>query len=334
MCYKKEKHRQLSINLVEKLKDVPDFISDFFIRYKSPATKNCYWGYIKDLLQWLIDNKYIQKEDIFNIAIEDIQRITPEKIAQYLEDLQQGITREKNSLESIKTKRNVFHAFWGYMVEREYVRKNIIGDKAIKSKFKTETSQKDIRVPTDKQVENFLENIDNEKSSDFNIIRNTSIVKLILGSGIRSEELINLDIDDLHLNAKKPYIMVLGKGNIEHKDKVFLSLQARDVMREYLKCRRKFLSEKYYTEKAVFISRRLSRLSKTPITSFFDKYSNGEINPHMLRHWVGTEIYKKTKDIVLVQRQLRHKDLETAAKYYVHMDESVIADAMADLRVS
>lgn len=55
MCYKEEKHKHLSIKLAEKLKDVPDFISDFFDRYKSATTKNCNWGYIRDLLQWLID---------------------------------------------------------------------------------------------------------------------------------------------------------------------------------------------------------------------------------------------------------------------------------------
>ena len=51
----------------------------------------------------------------------------------------------------------------------------------------------------------------------------------------------------------------------------------------------------------------------------------------MLRHWVGSKLYEETKDIVLVQRQLRHKNLETAARYYVHMDESTIADAVLDL---
>ncbi len=67
-------------------------------------------------------------------------------------------------------------------------------------------------------------------------------MKLILGSGIRSEELINLDMEDLHLNAKRPFIMILGKGNIEQKDKVFISLQSRDIMREYLKKKKKISS--------------------------------------------------------------------------------------------
>ena len=61
MCYKADKHRHLSLTLSEKLKDVPDFISEFFDRYKSAATKNSNWGYIRDLLQWLLEKNYIKR---------------------------------------------------------------------------------------------------------------------------------------------------------------------------------------------------------------------------------------------------------------------------------
>lgn len=51
----------------------------------------------------------------------------------------------------------------------------------------------------------------------------------------------------------------------------------------------------------------------------------------MLRHWVGTKLYEETKDIMIVQKQLRHKNLETVAKYYVYIEEDAVADAMAKL---
>lgn len=83
-------------------------------------------------------------------------------------------------------------------------------------------------------------------------------------------------------------------------------------------------------DNALFLSNERRRMSKTAITNFFTSYSNG-ISPHQLRHWHGTKLYEFTKDIVKVQRQLRHSSLETAAKYYVHIDESDIADAVACL---
>lgn len=67
------------------------------------------------------------------------------------------------------------------------------------------------------------------------------------------------------------------------------------------------------------------------MTNFFNRYSEGQIFPHMLRHWSGTKLYEKTKDIVKVQRQLRHSSLETEAKYYVHIKEEDIVNIMAEL---
>jgi site-specific recombinase XerD len=151
-----------------------------------------------------------------------------------------------------------------------------------------------------------------------------------MGSGIRSEELINLDMKDLYLNEERPYIMVLGKGKIEQYDKVFISQEAKQYVEDYLVQRNIFVRENNVESNALFLSNERRRISKTAITNFFSRYST-EIFPHSLRHWVGTKLYEKTKDIVKVQRQLRHSSLETAAKYYVHIDENDIADAMAEL---
>lgn len=37
MCYKIEKQRKIEQKLAKELKDIPDFISDFFDRYKVNA---------------------------------------------------------------------------------------------------------------------------------------------------------------------------------------------------------------------------------------------------------------------------------------------------------
>lgn len=329
MCYKADKHKHLSVKLSEKLLDVPLFISDFFDRYKSAATKNCNWGYIRDLLQWLIDKGYIEKESISQITTDDMDKITSNHVIKYLNELKDGITGRKNSLDSLCTKKNVFSAFWNYMFMNKYVTDNII--RHIPSHlYKSEVTQKEVIVPTDEQVEEFICNLNDGNGNEFNIIRNIAIVKLIMGSGIRSEELINLDIKDLYLDEKRPYIMVLGKGKIEQYDKVFISQEAKQYVEDYLIQRDIFVKKNDVETNALFLSNERKRMSKTAITNFFSRYSDS-IFPHSLRHYVGTKLYEKTKDIVKVQRQLRHSSLETAAKYYVHIDENDIADAVAGL---
>lgn len=331
MCYKVEKQRKIEQKLAEELKNVPGFIADFFDRYKSSATKKINWIYIRDMLNWMLSNGCIKKDSISNIVEEDMNGITSNNVIKYLNELKNGILGRANSLDSINTKKNVFSAFWNYLRQNKCVEENVIAY-IPKNLYKSEKKFKEVEIPTDEEVEKFLISITTGNRNEFNIIRNIAIVQLIKGSGIRSEELINMDVSDLRLyEGDRPYMMVLGKGNIQEYDKVYMSEQARINMEEYLKIRSLFVNEREIKNEALFLSNENNRLSKGAITGFFRKYSDETIYPHMLRHWVGSKLYQETKDIVLVQRQLRHKNLETAARYYVHMDESAIANAVLAL---
>lgn len=331
MCYKVEKQRKIEQKLAEELKNVPDFIADFFDRYKSSATKKINWIYIRDMLNWMLSNGCIKKVSISDITVKDMNDITSNNVIKYLNELKNGILGRANSLDSINTKKNVFSAFWNYLRQNKCVEENIIAH-IPSNLYKSEKKFKEVEIPTDEEVEKFLISITTGNKNEFNIIRNIAIVQLIKGSGIRSEELINMDVSDLRLYEEdRPYMMVLGKGNIQEYDKVYMSEQARINMEEYLKIRSLFVNEREIKNEALFLSNENNRLSKGAITGFFRKYSDETIYPHMLRHWVGSKLYQETKDIVLVQRQLRHKNLETAARYYVHMDESVIANAVLAL---
>lgn len=331
MCYKVEKQRKIEQKLAEELKNVPDFIADFFDRYKSSATKKINWIYIRDMLNWMLSNGCIKKDSISDITVKDMNDITSNNVIKYLNELKNGILGRANSLDSINTKKNVFSAFWNYLRQNKCVDENVIAH-IPSNLYKSEKKFKEVEIPTDEEVEKFLISITTGNKNEFNIIRNIAIVQLIKGSGIRSEELINMDVSDLRLYEEdRPYMMVLGKGNIQEYDKVYMSEQARINMEEYLKIRSLFVNEREIKNEALFLSNENNRLSKGAITGFFRKYSDETIYPHMLRHWVGSKLYQETKDIVLVQRQLRHKNLETAARYYVHMDESVIANAVLAL---
>lgn len=334
MCYKEEKQLRTARKLKEKMSDMPVFIQDFFNRQKSKTTSNTYWCYIKDMLRWMIDNKYIEKEFICDITKEDLDNINSSNIISYLDDLLMGITVRKNSQSTVAMKKNVIGAFWTYLFTHHFVYDNVV-QMIPKNRFAVEESNEEcvVEIPTEEELESFLSNLqEGDKRSEFNIVRDLAIVKLFLGSGIRSEELINLDLLDLHLDEEYPYIMVLGKGKQKIKDKVFISPEAKDYLLEYLRSRNIFLKENnIIKEDALFLSNEKTRISKTAITHFFSKYSGDIIYPHMLRHLVGTKLYEKTKDIVLVQKQLRHKSLEVAVKFYVHMKEDTVADAMKEL---
>lgn len=339
MCYKVETYAKLATRLRDKMQGMPEFIVNFINSYKSTATRNNNWCILKGFLEWLLDRKYMVCKDIFSITVSDFATITVSNLDQYFEYLQGS---KNNTLETICTKKKVLNAFWNYLLENGNVEKNVVKFVS-KSKYKTEKKRGEVKVQTDKEQQAFLNRLATGNNNEFDIERNIAIVKLLAGSGIRCQELINLDVSDVFLNGgellneggetKSPFINILGKGNIQEYESVFISSEAAEALNKYLIVRTKFLLDKHSESEALFLSNRGVRLKKTAITSFFKRYSNGEITPHMMRHYVGTKLYESTGDLILVQKQLRHSSRETTAKYYVKTNKNNLISAVGNLSV-
>jgi site-specific recombinase XerC len=74
--------------------------------------------------------------------------------------------------------------------------------------------------------------------SEIAAIRNIAIVKLFMGSGLRIEELVGLDIDDLYFdNPKCRYVMIMEKGEYDEKVQVLINQSAYDALMDYIKIR-------------------------------------------------------------------------------------------------
>jgi integrase len=52
----------------------------------------------------------------------------------------------------------------------------------------------------------------------------------------------------------------------------------------------------------------------------------GKFGHHILRHSAGSALWKKTRDLKVVQSTLRHADVGTTSGIYIHLDEEVLAE--------
>lgn len=327
MCYKAERQAAIEKRMEEKLLVLPPFMRGYFSTLKSKVTRKNNYGHIVALFNYFIDHGTIQKESILDITPDDIRQIKYTDMIVYLDSLS-----GKNSAETIATKKKIYGGLWTYFVNIDYAIKNIV-HLIDKGRFKPETTNAEVAVyaPTNIQIKEFQKNISKSERSEFEVKRNLAIVNLLLGSGIRSEELIGLDMDDLHLEDNPPQIFVLGKGKQDKQDKVEVSVKRLPVIKEYLALREKSLKDWGVESKAVFLSNKKQRISKSALDNIFKQYSDGDITPHDLRHWVGTRLYNRTKNIKLVQEQLRHSSIDTAARYYVKINEGDLHDAVSNL---
>ncbi|MCV3482267.1 tyrosine-type recombinase/integrase [Campylobacter sp. CNRCH_2014_0184h] len=181
------------------------------------------------------------------------------------------------------------------------------------------SGSKGVKLPeymNEDEVSKFLDAIDN---TDFksNTIRNRLIIKIIIFTGIRVSEAINIKLKDISEENDLYIIRIRAKGNkyrVVMIKKELIEHLLKDVKVNYLSCDGLLFvncNGKALTQ--AYVSRIVEQiLFKAGIR----KQKNGA---HMLRHTFATLLYKKQKDLVLVQEALGHASLNTS-RIYTHFD--------------
>lgn len=325
MCYKEELQIKNGQKLQKSLDEynVPDFIQDYFLTLASRAARINYWSTIKNMLLWMIDNNYVNKNDISDIAIEDLYYISRTKMIKYFEYLKY---EEKINLQTLQTKKYQLSSFWENL---NHITKgkcqNVI--KEIKSEeFKpAKTNRLKLqKMPTQNDIELMMERI-GKKPDEFTRIRNLDIVRVLRGTGLRLSELVGLDIDDILLNGNTeskncPCLYVISKGTYDYtdngKDIVYLTQDATSAFHEWFEYRKKYAANHSVIDKhAVFINKNGKRIAQHNIQRLFESYSEGKITPHMIRHEYITTL-SQDYDIAFVQEQARHKNASITVGTY------------------
>lgn len=158
-------------------------------------------------------------------------------------------------------------------------------------------------------------------------VRDTAIITLLLGTGIRVSECVGLDIDDV--NFKENAIKVHRKGGYDAI--VYFGDEVQQVLQEYM-AERSLMAPKAGDENALFLSLKSSRMSVSAIERLVKKYAQTvttlkKITPHKLRSTYGTSLYRETGDIYLVAEVLGHKDVNTTRQHYAALGEDRRRDA-------
>lgn len=152
-------------------------------------------------------------------------------------------------------------------------------------------------------------------------VRDTAIISLFLGTGIRISELVGLDNDSFDFEDKS--FVVTRKGG--NQAILFFSDEVKYALEEYLAEK---LNDKSIPkdEPAFFLSLQRKRINVRSVENLVKKYSKiaaplKKITPHKLRSTYGTQLYNKTRDIYIVADVLGHRDVNTTKKHYAAISE-------------
>ncbi len=193
----------------------------------------------------------------------------------------------------------------------------------------------------DEDTQNYLDYIANEYKNTLSkraliyyhrdVERDLAINALILGSGLRLSEVVNINLDDLSLD--KNNVVVTRKGN--KRDAVNIAAFAMEYLANYLAIRK----ERYKVtenEKALFLAiyqgeaKRISGIAIERMVAKYSKEFRVQVSPHKLRHTLATRLYQQTNSLVLTAQQLGHSSTNTTT-LYTHIDNAATIDALNSL---
>jgi integrase/recombinase XerC len=183
------------------------------------------------------------------------------------------------------------------------------------------------RVPSIEQMNRVVDSVAEDVASW--PTRDTAILELLYGCGIRNAELTGLNLEDIHWANEA--ILIRGKGQKERY--VPLGDAAAQALRAYLAERAARLAAagdtKGYATPALFLNLQLRGLGKLGGEARLTTRSVGrivkriailrglsaDVHPHTLRHAFGTHLLEEGADLRAIQELLGHERLSTTQRY-------------------
>lgn len=148
--------------------------------------------------------------------------------------------------------------------------------------------------------------------------RNLSLLCVLYDTGARVQELADLKVMDIHLNAP-PVICIHGKGGkIRH---VPIMKQTLTILSAYLDEQNLLCPDKQLHP--VFFNARRQKLTRSGISYILKKYArqasidaNGKaVTPHVLRHTRAMHLLKSDINLIYIRDFLGHSDVTTTEIY-------------------
>ena len=225
---------------------------------------------------------------------KSIKQISTNEIRNYLSNYKDNSSCGTTTIDNI---RRVLSSFFSWLEDEDYIIKS-----PVRRIHKIKTAVVVKEVLTDENLERLRDECEN--------IRDLSLIELLISTGMRVGELVNLNINSLNFEDRS--CIVLGKGNKERE--VYFDAKTKLHLKEYI-------SKRNDSNDALFVSMREphQRLSISGIELIIRTLGiNSNINkvyPHKFRRTLATMAIDKGMPVEQVQKLLGHVKIETTMNY-------------------
>ena len=315
--------------IAELLEQLPSFCEDYFIGIESRTSCQTRLKYAYDLrifFDYLCKKKF-RNLDVLDLSIAELKEVTHYDIEYFLSYLSHYRFNGKHLSCDDRAKARKLSAVRALF--KYFFNKGVL-DRDDSAKVRTpKLHEKEIIRLDSKEVSALINVAESGKGLSKHAegyhektrVRDTAILTLFLGTGIRISELVGLDNDSFDFKANS--FVVTRKGG--DRAILYFSNEVRYALLEYI-------TEKSNdpkvpkNESAFFLSMQYKRINVRTVEILVKKYSRiisplKKITPHKLRSTYGTRLYNSTGDIYIVADVLGHRDINTTKKHYAAITE-------------
>ncbi len=163
------------------------------------------------------------------------------------------------------------------------------------------------KVLTKEQL-NALLSCDDPDVPEWKSSRDTALIELLYGSGLRVSEVCSIDLDNI--NDRNNTVIVMGKGAKQRQ--IPVSEPSVLAVKHWLRFRHEVMCQETY---ALFLNARGYRLAPRDVRRIIDERALTPTHPHALRHTYATHLLDNGADLRAVQELLGHSDVATTQRY-------------------
>lgn len=305
-------------------KQLPPFCFDYFLGIESLTSCQTRLKYAYDLcifFDFLCRKKY-QKKAPLDLTLEDLEAVTNNDVELFLSYLS-GYRYNGKLLTcdapAKSRKLSAVRAMFKYFFNKGYIEVNNA------SKVTTpKCREKEIIRLNEAEVSELLSAAESGRGlskhaigyHDKTRVRDTAILTLFLGTGIRISELVGLNDESVNFDDNSFVVTRKGGGQAI----LYFSDEVAFALKEYI-AEKKNDPKIPKSENALFLSMQYKRINVRSVEFLVKKYSKTvtplkKITPHKLRSTYGTRLYNETGDIYIVADVLGHKDVNTTKRHY------------------
>lgn len=343
--------------LEKRIPSMPWYVEQF-INYKlpdlSPSTLLEYVRDYESFFSWMLAEGLSEGERMQDVSLLELETLRMESIDNYRMFLMTRI-ESPNSRVTISRKlsslRSLFHYLSQIAEDDDFyplLKRNVMAKVSIRrsQKPKDTAAKLEGKLLQEEEIFDFIryiqsgyaEDISNNKQALYayerNKVRDVAIVSLILHSGLRVSEVVQMNVEDIDLKKRIVYVYRKGENDDTFKSPVYFRQEAIETIAAYLNIR-----EVRYNpparENALFLAiangkKEGARMSKRAIQELVIKYAKRFGKPtltvHKLRHSFATDYYLRN-DLYKTQEQLGHASPETT-EIYAHLTDRTMAEAI------